>query len=224
VRIFDKQCHFVGKKREQDSLRSHFFIDPRSLSPNKATRRLAWQALELSEMRRALLKIVTLGAFTVAVPALLADSFPSSGPVVPGSQAALQFGMAYAPAQAPLPVKQAIWAGNQLQKKRYRYGGGHRSFIDKGYDCSGTVSYVLAAAGLVRSPMHSAEFRSFGNRGKGKWITVYSRRGHTFAVIAGLRLDTTEWNETRPNRHWAPRWRLTYRNPRGFAVRHPVGL
>jgi len=73
----------------------------------------------------------------------MADLFPDSGPTVPGSKARLRFGRASAPAKAPLPVKRAIWAANQLRKKPYRYGGGHQSFADSGYDCSGTVSYVL---------------------------------------------------------------------------------
>jgi hypothetical protein len=176
----------------------------------------------MSRSRFTLLFFALLGG--IAVPVVSADPFPSRGPLVPGSKATLRFGLASAPMDAPLPVKRAIWAANELRRKPYRYGGGHRSFVDRGYDCSGTLSYVLGAAGLVRSPITSRGFRSFGSRGKGKWITVYARRGHTFAVIAGLRLDTAEWNETRPNRHWAPRWRLTYRNPRGFQARHPVGL
>ncbi len=150
--------------------------------------------------------------------------FPTSGPVVPGSKACLIFGVAFAPSEAPVAVKRAIWAANQLRRKPYRYGGGHRSFFDRGYDCSGTVSYALAAAGLVRTPMSSSELRRFGRRGKGEWITVYARNGHAFAVIAGLRLDTTAWNDLVANSHWAPRWQLTYRKPRGFVARHPAGL
>ena len=118
-------------------------------------------------------------------------------------------------------MKRAIWAANQLRTKPYRYGGGHRSFNDSGYDCSGTVSYALAAAGLVRTPLSSKEFRGYGSGGRGKWITVYARNGHTFAVIAGLRLDTTAWDASRSE---APRWRSTERAPRGFVARHPVGL
>jgi hypothetical protein len=121
-------------------------------------------------------------------------------------------------------VKRAIWAANQLRSKPYRYGGGHRSFDDSGYDCSGTISYALGAAGVVPSPMSSSDFRRFGDRGRGKWITVYARNGHTFAVIAGLRLDTTAWNTMRRDRTWAPRWQTTFREPRGFEARHPAGL
>jgi NlpC/P60 family len=165
-----------------------------------------------------------LGAAILAliVPATLADLFPDSGPVVSGKTARLRFGKAAAPKNAPLAVKRAIWAANQLRKKPYRYGGGHKSFDDRGYDCSGIISYVLAAAGLIASPISSTEFRRYGERGPGKWITIYAREGHTFAVIAGLRLDTTPYDNYTGK--WAPRWQTIYRPPRGFDARHPVGL
>jgi len=86
--------------------------------------------------------------------------FPDSGPTTPGLRAALCGGIALAPAQAPLAVKRAIWAANQLRSKPYRYGGGHASFHDSGYDCSGTVSYALGGAGLISSPMSSWIFVS----------------------------------------------------------------
>jgi hypothetical protein len=151
-----------------------------------------------------------------------AGSFPSSGPTTPGNVALLHDSLASAPANAPASVKRAIWAANQLRTKPYRYGGGHKTFHDNAYDCSGTVSYALAGAGLVSVPMSSKEFRAFGSRGPGKWITVYARNGHTFAVIAGLRLDTTSPHN--PSRRWAPRWQPTERMPRGFDARHPTGL
>jgi hypothetical protein len=156
------------------------------------------------------------------LPSALADLFPTKGPVTSGKVARLRFGHAAAPKNAPLPVKRAIWAGNQLRHKRYRYGGGHKSFNDHAYDCSGTISYVLGAAGLISSPMSSTEFRSYGEPGVGKWITIYAREGHTFAVIAGLRLDTTPYD--RDTGKWAPRWQTVYRPPRGFDARHPIGL
>ena len=154
----------------------------------------------------------------------VSSAFPATGPVVPGTRATLRGNVAAAPAAAPLEVKRAIWAANQLRTKPYRYGGGHRSFNDSGYDCSGTVSYALAAAGLIKSPMPSSGLKKFGKNGTGKWITVYARNGHTFAVIAGLRLDTTAYNTMRRDRNWAPRWQATPREPRGFAARHPAGL
>jgi hypothetical protein len=160
--------------------------------------------------------------FAVAVPPIIADTFPVSGLVVSGKVARLHRGQAAAPKKAPVPVKRAIWAANQLGSKPYRYGGGHKSFEDRGYDCSGTVSYALGAAGLISEPMSSTEFRRYGKRGRGKWITIYAREGHTFAVIAGLRLDTTPWDNY--TGRWAPRWQTTDREPRGFEARHPVGL
>jgi hypothetical protein len=163
---------------------------------------------------------VILAAITSTV---CANPFPNSGPTVPGNRARLSLGQAAAPANAPLAVKRAIWAANQLHRKPYVFGGGHKSFIDRGYDCSGTVSYALGAAGLLRSPISSTEFRRFGERGRGKWITVYARSGHTYAIIAGLRLDTTPYITAHDK--WAPGWQGTERIPSGgFEARHPLGL
>jgi hypothetical protein len=160
--------------------------------------------------------------FALIIPSAIADPFPFSGPVIGGKKARLHSGRAAAPKKAPVAVKRAIWAANQLCSKPYRYGGGHKSFDDRGYDCSGTVSYVLGAAGLISAPMSSTEFCRYGRRGCGKWITIYARDGHTFAVLAGLRLDTTPWDNS--SNRWAPRWQTTDRSPRGFEARHPVGL
>src|SRR5262249_40109710 len=127
--------------------------------------------------RKALVWAAVLAAGVSSVNA--ASLFPTSGPTVAGSQARLHRGQAAAPVNAPLAVKRAIWAANQLHRKPYIYGGGHKSFLDRGYDCSGTVSYALAGAGLLKSPISSSEFRSYGERGRGKWITIYARSGHT---------------------------------------------
>jgi hypothetical protein len=152
-----------------------------------------------------------------------ASLFPTSGPTVPGNKACLRGGKAFAPAAAPLAVKRAIWAANQLFRKPYIWGGGHKSFTDRGYDCSGTVSYALGGAGLLKSPISSTEFRKYGESGRGKWITVYARNGHTYAIIAGLRLDTTPYLTAHDK--WAPGWQASERVPAtGFIARHPVGL
>jgi hypothetical protein len=162
-------------------------------------------------------------AVTLATATLCA-AFPSSGPTVPGTRAVLHGKIAAAPADAPLIVKRAIWAANELRSKPYRFGGGHKSFSDSAYDCSGTVSYALGGAGLLSTPMPSSGLRKFGQSGRGKWITVYARNGHTFAEIAGLRLDTTSYNTMRIDHNWAPRWQPLPREPRGFEARHPQGL
>src|SRR6266481_8426253 len=169
-----------------------------------------------------MLSFLVVAVFTLIVPPASAELFPDSGPLVSGKTARLRFGRAAAPKNAPVAVKRAIWAANQLRSKPYRYGGGHRSFADSGYDCSGTVSYVLGGAGLIRSPMSSSDLRGFGERGHGKWITIYARKGHAFAVIAGLRLDTTPWDNS--SDRFASRWQTTSRLPYGFEARHPVGL
>lgn len=144
-----------------------------------------------------------------------------SQPTVSGSRAVLRRGIAYAPSQAPENVKHAIWAVNALRNKPYKWGGGHGSFFDSGYDCSGTVSFALHYAGLLDFPIPSSEFHGFGQRGRGRWITVYSRRGHAFAIIAGLRLDTTNF---RTGADEGPRWRADGRDTWGFEARHPAGL
>jgi cell wall-associated NlpC family hydrolase len=142
-------------------------------------------------------------------------------PTVAGSRAVLRSGVAYAPSRAPQSVKNAIWAANTLRRKPYIWGGGHGSFYDNGYDCSGSVSFALHGAGALAAPLPSSDFTRYGERGRGRWITVYARPGHTFAVIAGLRLDTTDF---RRGGDVGPRWYTDGRNLSGFQARHPVGM
>jgi hypothetical protein len=152
-------------------------------------------------------------------PATIASG--GNGPTVAGNHAILRGGVAYAPVSAPPNIKSAIWAVNTIRSKPYHWGGGHGSFADSGYDCSGTVSFALHHAGVLNQPLPSNDFVRFGERGRGRWITIYSRRGHTFAMIAGLRLDTTDF---RTGRDVGPRWYIDGRDTRGFEVRHPAGL
>jgi hypothetical protein len=115
-------------------------------------------------------------------------------------------------------VVAAIAAANRINRKPYRYGGGHARFRDSGYDCSGTVSYVLHAAGYLRRPRASGDLMRFGRRGRGQWITVYANGGHAYMVIAGLRFDTSGPGPS------GPRWRAQERSSRGYVARHPAGL
>lgn len=142
-----------------------------------------------------------------------------SEPTVQGDRAIVRRGVAYAPEDAPDAVKRAIWATNALRHKPYKWGGGHGSFYDWGYDCSGTVSYALHYAGVLDEPIPSQDLMNYGERGRGRWITIYSRNGHTFAVIAGLRLDTTGCYGTE-----GPRWHADGRDTWGYEARHPEGL
>ena len=142
-------------------------------------------------------------------------------PMVSGNRAVLRNGIAYAPSHAPQSVKNAIWAANTLRRKPYVWGGGHGSFYDRGYDCSGTVSFALHHAGLLNSPLPSSDLMRYGERGRGRWMTIYSRPGHTFAVIAGLRLDTTDLGR---GGDVGPRWYAYQRDTGGFVARHPAAL
>jgi cell wall-associated NlpC family hydrolase len=151
------------------------------------------------------------GAAFGAIPKLLR-------PTVPGDLGAIRDGIAYAPENAPLAVQQAIWAANKLRNKPYVYGGGHRSFRSRGYDCSGTVSFALHGGGLLESPLDSGSFMKWGERGRGQWITVYTNPGHAFVVIAGIRLDTSGAGES------GPRWRIEARSTSGYRARHPEGF
>jgi len=133
-------------------------------------------------------------------------------------------GVAYAPSMAPIQVKRAIWAGNKIRRKPYIWGGGHAAFKAAGYDCSGSVSYVLHAAGLLKRPDDSGDFESWGQRGIGEWITVYTNAGHAFIEIAGIRFDTSAEADPHPPKSTGPRWRPIWADPQGFMPRHPLGF
>jgi cell wall-associated NlpC family hydrolase len=170
----------------------------------------------------------TGGAAYGVIPAKRAAAPASDAPAAapaPGGQAVLgSDGYAQPPADAPAEVQEAILAANELIGLPYRYGGGHRLpwKLDKGYDCSGTVSWALHGGGLLRRPLDSSSFLRWGQAGPGEWITVYTRSSHAFVVIARLRLDTSAAGD--PSGLKGPRWRPTLRSTRGFKARHPAGL
>jgi hypothetical protein len=145
-------------------------------------------------------------------------------PTVPGDVAKIIKGVAYAPAYAPMEVKKAIWAGNQIRLKPYAVGGGHGRWKDVAYDCSGSVSYVLHAAGLLKTSMDSSDFEGWGQRGLGQWITVYTNPGHAFVEIAGIRLDTSREGDPHPAPGTGPRWRPVMTGTGGYLARHPSDL
>ncbi len=127
-------------------------------------------------------------------------------------------GTAQPPAGAPAAVGLVIAAGNAIAGLPYLYGGGHAGFKDTAYDCSGSISYALAAAGLVSTPMASGPFMSWGEAGPGKWITIYANPGHMFMVVGGWRFDTTALSGG------GTRWTRDMRPTGGFVARHPPGL
>jgi lysozyme family protein len=118
---------------------------------------------------------------------------------------------------APAAVARAIAAANRIATKPYRYGGGHASFNDTAYDCSGSVSYVLHAAGVLDAPMASGAFMSYGRPGPGKYITIYAKPSHMFMTINGRRFDTGYGGN-------GNRWASGSRPTGGYTVRHPPGL
>jgi hypothetical protein len=169
------------------------------------------------------LAAVAVACAVAALPApALADSGGIGGPGSGGSsggpagKAKLRNGLAVPPSNAPVRVKKVIRAANDIAKgKGYCMGGGHGSWHDNCYDCSGAVSYALHGGRFVSSPMPSGSYRNWGKRGKGKWITVYAHGGHMYAVIAGLRFDTSMTAGKGPG------WSKDMRSSSGFSVRHP---
>lgn len=129
--------------------------------------------------------------------------------------------LAIAPINAPAAVQAIINAGNEIAHLPYVWGGGHMTYEDNGYDCSGSLSFILAAGGLLNQTETSGELAHYGDPGPGKWITIFANQGHTFAYIAGLRFDTVALAET--GSRWSNR-PADESNLSSFAVRHPPGM
>jgi cell wall-associated NlpC family hydrolase len=130
----------------------------------------------------------------------------------------LRDGTAIAPENAPDVVKRVIMAANEIAKFPYKWGGGHGAWRDNGYDCSGSVSFALAGAGLLRSPLTSGGFLNYGAPGPGRWITIYTNPGHVFMVVGGLRFDTSGQGRA------GTRWQEEARSTAGLSARHIPGL
>jgi len=170
-------------------------------------------------------RLIALAAACALIALPAAPAMSASGGVGgPGSdgdggkpgKAKLRKGLAVPPSNAPSRVKKVIKAANEIAKgKGYCLGGGHSSWESSCYDCSGAVSYALHGGRFVSSPMPSGSYRGWGKRGKGKWITVYAHSGHMYAVIAGLRFDTSMTPGAGPG------WSKEMRSSSGFRVRHP---
>jgi cell wall-associated NlpC family hydrolase len=131
---------------------------------------------------------------------------------------ALSNGVALPPLEAPDAVRQIIEAGNSIARTPYKWGGGHGKWQDTGYDCSGSVSFALAAAGLLDGPLASGPLMSWGEAGRGKWVTFYANPGHVYLEVAGIRFDTSGAKAT------GSRWQNELRTNVGFVARHPPGL
>jgi len=192
----------------------------------------------MQRLQSTILRAVT----AAAAIALLAPAGATAGsggaayvpPPPPAKRAKIVDGVAIPPAGAPARVKNAIAAANRIIRKPYVYGGGHSSLkgnplttaLDRGYDCSGTISFALYGGRFLTSPLNSSGFLGWGDSGQGRWITVYTNPGHAYVVIAGLRLDTSvgerpSAEDRRSGR--GPRWRQYNRSQSGFTARHPAG-
>jgi hypothetical protein len=153
----------------------------------------------------------------------LAQAFGTKGKRVVDAAGLTAGGLATVPPSAPARVADVINAANQVARKPYVYGGGHgrtagETFVDTAYDCSGSVSFALAAAGFIDSPMDSTALAHFGRAGPGRWVTIYANAGHAFMTVAGLRFDTSGRSAG------GSRWQAASRQVSGFTVRHPPGL
>jgi cell wall-associated NlpC family hydrolase len=154
-------------------------------------------------------------------------------PPPPPEKATLVDGRVIAPASAPTRVKRAIAAANRIVEKPYIYGGGHKPYkkayssaaarLDRGYDCSGAVSFALFGGRFLRSPLPSGALMRWGQAGPGTWITVYTSPSHAYVVIAGLRFDTSMHDSDAPGPRTGPRWSRTLRKSNAFVARHPRG-
>jgi hypothetical protein len=153
----------------------------------------------------------------------LEQAFGTKGKRIVDAAGLTAGGLATIPPSAPARVADVINAANQVARKPYVYGGGHgrtagETFVDSAYDCSGSVSFALAAAGLIDSPMDSTALADFGRPGPGRWVTIYANAGHAFMTVAGLRFDTSGRSEG------GSRWQAESRTIGGFTARHPPGL
>jgi hypothetical protein len=159
------------------------------------------------------------GTILVVVCAFLAAAASASAAV--SRATLLPSGRAVAPPSAPPAVKAMVEAANRIRHRPYSWGGGHRQWQSRGYDCSGSVSYVLHAAGLLDSPLDSTGFMRWGGGGAGSWVRIYANHEHVFAVIAGLRWDTSMTDDGDRS---GPGWSEYPRSGHGFRLRHPLGL
>jgi hypothetical protein len=171
--------------------------------------------------------LVTAGSATAAAPSNGTGGAEFVPPPPPPKKATIVDGKAIAPASAPRRVKRVIKAANRIVNKPYRYGGGHKAYrsgirgLDRGYDCSGAVSYALYGGRFLRSPLPSGALMDWGRRGPGRWITVYAHGGHAYVVVAGLRFDTSLRDPDAPGPRSGPRWSKRLRRSAAFVPRHP---
>jgi cell wall-associated NlpC family hydrolase len=138
---------------------------------------------------------------------------------VPGGESVGGNGTIPIPTNVPEAVQRVVAGANAIADFPYVFGGGHGSFVDNAYDCSGSVSYALAAGGLIGAPETSGELEGWGAPGPGRYITVYANAGHTYMYVDGILFDTAGRSGV-----YASRWQVVPTDNSGYVVRHPPGL
>jgi cell wall-associated NlpC family hydrolase len=123
------------------------------------------------------------------------------------------------PTNVPEVIQKVVAGANAIADFPYVFGGGHGSFVDNAYDCSGSVSYALAAGGLLSAPQTSGELESWGAPGPGRYITVYATAGHTYMYVDGILYDTAGRSGV-----YASRWLVRPVDNTGYVARHWPGL
>jgi cell wall-associated NlpC family hydrolase len=199
---------------------------PAAAPKPKATPRPAARPVRAPANPTATGDAVSPGAPTDAeVRAQLRELYGQAGGPDPAAArtVALSGGLAAAPPDAPQRVQRIVAAANQVARLPYVYGGGHGGgaeglWVDSAYDCSGSVSFALANAGFLKSPMDSSGLARWGKPGPGRWVTIYANAGHAFMTVGGARFDTVGLRQS------GSRWQPAYRSVSGFTVRHPPGL
>lgn len=185
-----------------------------------AQNQAAWAAYHAQQQANAQAWAAYHAQQAAAARAAAAPAPRAAAPAASNSQIRFDGRFAAVGSNAPMQLQYAVYAANTLQNKPYVRGGGHASVEDSAYDCSGSVSYVLIKAGLLRSPLSSSAFSTYGEAGPGRFITIWVKPGeHVFMTICGLRMDTSGQVTGE-----GPRWRTKSRSYAGFSPRHPAGL
>lgn len=185
---------------------------PHAKAANPETLSVASGAASDSEIQSELSAVKAAEQSAVATEPQHLQPLPG-GMSIPGS------GALPIPTGVPAVIQRVVAGANAIADFPYVYGGGHASFIDSAYDCSGSVSYALAAGGLLSAPEDSTMLESWGAPGPGKYITVYANAGHAYMYVDGVLYDTA--GRSGP---YTSRWLIGGTDNSGFVARHWPGL
>ncbi len=178
----------------------------------------------MSPLRVPLRGAVSICALVLALPAAISDAGPvrratlSVQPLRSSIHRLSGLSVRWSRPRHVLLLERAVTAADRIARTPYIYGGGHGSFSSAGYDCSGSVSYVLHAMGRLDVPEDSGDLMSYGEPGPGRHVTIYTNPAHAYMVIDGRRFDTAGKSAA------GTRWQAPLSSNAGFVVRHPVGL